>query len=91
MPAPRPRFTYRLAFRPVDEQMSSAELASTVMRVLLSLGTAEQGVSIVSVERPPKQDGNGLYLVATASGPEHWYLDQDDYLLSEGLRGELEL
>ncbi|RXR03451.1 hypothetical protein EPA99_13510 [Pseudoxanthomonas composti] len=89
MPAPRPRFTYRLALRPVDEQMSSAELAAAVQRVLLSLGDSRHGVSIVKIQRPPKQDGTGLYVEATASGPEGWYLDADDELLSQGLRAEL--
>jgi hypothetical protein len=89
MSAPRPRFTYRLALRPVDDQLSSAELANAVQRVLLSLGGTRHGVSIVKIQRPPKQDATGLYVEAIASGPEGWYLDADDHLLSEGLRSEL--
>jgi hypothetical protein len=89
MSAPLPRFTYRLALRPLDDQMSSADLANTAQRVLLSLGDARHGVSIVKIQRPPKQDATGLYVEATASGPEGWYLDADDHLLSEGLRSEL--
>lgn len=90
MSAPKPTFTYRLAFRPADEQMTSAELASTVQRVLLSLSDDKHGVTIVKIHRPPRQDGNGLYLEAVAYGPERWYLDADDYLLSQGLRTELQ-
>ncbi|HBK46313.1 MAG TPA: hypothetical protein DDZ67_07735 [Xanthomonadaceae bacterium] len=84
-----PAFTYRLAFRPVDEQMTSAELARTVMRALLALSGPGHGVSIVSIQRPPREDASGLYMEAVASGPEQWYLKADDYLLSQGLRGEL--
>ncbi len=84
------RFTYRLAFRPVDDQMSSAELARTVQHALLSLAGAPHRISIVSIQRPPLQDAHGLYVAAAASGPEHWYRELDDDLLSHGLRGELQ-
>lgn len=89
MSSPRSRFTYRLALRPVDEQMSSAELANTAQRVLLSLGEGRHRVAIVKLYRPPRQDGAGLYVEAEASGPERWYLDADDELHSHGLRAEL--
>lgn len=89
MPAPRPVFTYRLAFRPADDQMTSSDLSSAVQRALLALGDGKHRVSIVKIHRPPQLDGSGLYVEAVASGPEGWYLDADDYLLSQGLRGEL--
>lgn len=90
MPPAAPAFTYRLAFRPVDDQMTSGELARTVLRVLLSLNAPPHGVSIHTIQRPPGQDADGLYVEAVASGREHWYLEADDYLLAEGLRGELQ-
>ncbi|WP_139119779.1 hypothetical protein [Xanthomonas graminis] len=83
-------FTYRLAFRPLDERMASAELARTVHRALLALSGPPHGVAIVSLQRPPREDGAGLYMEAVTTGPERWYLKADDYLLSEGLRGELQ-
>nr|CCP38957.1 hypothetical protein BN444_00676 [Xanthomonas translucens pv. translucens DSM 18974] len=83
-------FTYRLAFRPLDERMASAELARTVHRALLALSGPPHGVTIVSLQRPPREDGAGLYMEAVTTGPERWYLKADDYLLSEGLRGELQ-
>lgn len=90
MSRPAPRFTYRLAFRPVDDHMDASELARTVQRTLLALSAPPHGVSIVSLQRPPREDGSGLYMEAVTSGPEQWYLKADDYLLSEGLRGELQ-
>jgi hypothetical protein len=90
MPPAAPAFTYRLAFRPVDDQMTSAELARTVLRALLALNAAPHRVSIQTIQRPPGQDASGLYVDVVASGKEHWYLEADDYLLSEGLRGELQ-
>jgi hypothetical protein len=85
-----PAFTYRLAFRPVDDQMGSSELARTVQRALLALSGPDHGVAIVSLQRPPREDGGGLYMEALTRGPEQWYLKADDYLLSQGLRGELQ-
>lgn len=84
------QFTYRLALRPIDDQMPSAELARTVQHALLSLAGAPHHISIVNIRRPPLQDANGLYVAAAASGPEHWYRELDDELLSHGLRGELQ-
>jgi len=89
MSAPRPSFSYRLAFRPLDAQMGSAELASTVQRALLALGDPQHRVSIVKIHRPPRQDGEGLYVEAVAAGPERWYLEADDALQAQGLRAEL--
>jgi len=89
MPPATPTFTYRLAFRPVDDQMSSAELARTVQHALLSLSGKTNRISALTLQRPPLEDANGLYMIASAAGPEHWYLDLDDELLSLGLRSEL--
>lgn len=88
-PAPKPAHTYRLGFRALDEQISSSDLDRRVARALLALADPAKGIVIQTICRPPQHDGAGLYLAAITSGPEHWYLQHDDYLLSMGLRCEL--